>query len=347
MTRTVVVWGNCQAGPLADLLRVPLAACDYEIVPTPPVYLLDAATLSHARRALSSAAVLITQPVSDDYHLAGCGTASIVALLPADARVITFGVAHHVGAFPYQTNAHGGDGARVLAPVTDYHDLRAITAAQRGMNAHDAASWWPEPDADVVRSVAAAATTELARREERLDIGMAEQLLRPDALWTMTHPTNVSMAAIARAVLRLLELPDTIEVPGREYLGQRRAPIESAVVAALGWPGTAVRGAPRPRGHPRTPARPVRAPSGHRRRHGAASARTVAPARPRSHTLTSIRPSGQRWVPTNQASVTWRVRHGPLTGPMTTVQDVPDMSTPFVAACAGVPHTTSLPRPQL
>ena len=237
----VIVWGNCQAEPLADLLRAPLGRHGYDVLSVPPVYLLDAPTLAHVRDVMTRAAVLITQPVSDDYHLPGCGTASISALLPPQARVITFGVAHHTGAFPYQSNAHGGDGARVLAPVTDYHDLRAVIAAERGMTVAEAAAWWPQPAAGTVQRAASVATTELARRESTLDIRIGAELLQPGALWTMTHPSNALLVRIAQEVLALLEIVETVEAPQREYLGQRRAPIEPAVAAALGWPSSAVR----------------------------------------------------------------------------------------------------------
>lgn len=239
--RPVVVWGNCQAAPTADLLRAPLAAAGCEIVDVPPVFLASGDDVRRVREVLADAAALVSQPVRDEYATPGCGTRQLAALLPDDARLVTFPVAFDTRAFPYQVNAHGGDGERVTAPLTDYHDLRILDAAARGWTVEQTVRQWPQPAADAVRRATDASRAELRRREGEIDVPVSDLIdeLGPAALFTITHPTNALLAAQARRILAALGLPadaDPIDVPAREYLGERRAPLEPAVAAALGWP---------------------------------------------------------------------------------------------------------------
>jgi hypothetical protein len=239
--RTVVVWGNCQAEPVAALLTEALAEHDLRVVPVQPVFLADATEVARVHELLADSAYLISQPIGDDYGVPGCSTAHLTSLLPATGRLITFPVTFHVGPFPYQVNAHGGDGARVNAPLTDYHDLRAVVAAERGMSVDEAVSWWPEPTSAAVQETAARSLTELRRREADLDVATSSLLDRPDAMMTITHPSNAVLAGVAEAVMKAMGIDATVSVPMREFLGQRRAPLEPAVVSALGWPVGAVR----------------------------------------------------------------------------------------------------------
>lgn len=237
--RPVVVWGNCQAEPTADLLRAPLAAAGCEIIDVPPVFLADADDVARVRSALADGAALVSQPVRDEYATPGCGTRQLAAVLPADALVVTFPVAFDTRAFPYQVNAHDGDGKRVTAPITDYHDLRILDAAARGWSVEQTVDRWPRPSAEAVRRTAEASRAELRRREQHIDVPVSDLIdeLGAHALFTITHPTNALLAAQAARILAALGLPaDPIEPPTREYLGERRAPLEPAVAAELGWP---------------------------------------------------------------------------------------------------------------
>ncbi len=221
---------------MAALLREPLAPYGCEVVEVPPVFEATEDDLVRLRTVLAEGAALVSQPVRDEYHVAGCGTRQLAALLPDDGRLITFPVTYDSSAFPYQVNGHGGDGFRVEAPLTDYHDLRALVAAEQGRDVDDALAWWPAPVTAAVVTNAETSRAELRRRESDLDVG-ASDLLGPAAMFTLSHPQNAVLAAVARRVLAALGLPDEDgEVPAREFLGERRAPVEAAVVEALGWP---------------------------------------------------------------------------------------------------------------
>lgn len=239
--RAVVVWGNCQAAPLSALLTPALTAAGCEVVAVPPVFEATEADVARVHELLRGAAALISQPVREEYQVPGCGTRELAGLLPEDARLVTFPVTFDSTAFPYQVNAHGGDGARVPAPLTDYHDLRLLWAAEQGWSAGRTVQEWPRPPAEAVRISAAASLAELRRREADLDVVVSD-LLTPGGLFTLDHPSNAVLAPLAARVLTTLGLPGVeVAAPEREFLGERRAPIEPAVVDALGWPEDTVR----------------------------------------------------------------------------------------------------------
>lgn len=230
----VVVWGNCQSTPLAAMLTEPLLAHGWQVHPVPPVFEVDQAGLAEVHRLMANAALLVTQPIKDEYRIPGCGSNQLAALLGDDAQVVTFPVTYDTSAFPYQVNAHRGDGTRVDAPLTDYHDLRTIVAAERGLSVDDALDWWPAPTPEMVRSNADGSVAELHRREADLDVQVSDLLAGP-AMFTLSHPTNAVLAETARRVLTVLGIEGDIDIPTREFLGARRAPIEAPIVETLGW----------------------------------------------------------------------------------------------------------------
>lgn len=242
---SVVVWGNCQAGPIAELLAPPLAQHGLRVIAVPPVYLIDQAGLRRAEQAVADAAFLLSQPVTNNYRLPGCGTQQLASHLGPRGTLVTFPVMLHVGAFPYQVRAHGADGERVDAPLTDYHDLRAVVAAERGMALAEALDWWPEPGTAEVQTVAAQSLARLQARDVHTDVATAHLADAPSSLWTMTHPTNEALAAVAGALLKAIsvtaERTADVSAPQREFLGARRAPLEEAVVRGRKWPAGIVR----------------------------------------------------------------------------------------------------------
>lgn len=238
---TVVFWGNCQAAPLADLLSQPLAEQGLRVVAMPPVYLMTETELHQAQRAVTDAAYLISQPIADNYRLPGCGTAQLASWLGPRGQLLTFPVLFHIGAYPYQVHGHGAGGERVDAPITDYHDLRVMVAAERQLTVDQALAWWPAPAPSTVREVAERSLQTLREREARTDVAVSALLDPPTALWTMSHPANRLLAGVAEVILRALGRSAPVPWPDREYLGARRAPLEKAVVAGYGWPADVIR----------------------------------------------------------------------------------------------------------
>ena len=235
-----VVWGNCQAAPIAELIDAALAAAGVEVVRTPPVFEIDEAALEALRReVLPQAAVLISQPIRDEYRFSGCGTRQLAQLLPAAARLLTFPVVYDGSAFPFQVRGYDGHGHRIAAPLTDYHDLRAIVAAEQQLSVEQALQWWPAATAKMVITNAERSIAELQLREQELDVRVAD-LLNGSApsMHTLTHPTNATLVAIAGRILAALGVPgsENVASPAREFLGAIRTPVEPEVAAALNYP---------------------------------------------------------------------------------------------------------------
>ena len=235
-TAPVVVWGNCQARPVAALLRAPMAAHGLEVLDVPTVFEATAAEVAWVREQVGRAGVLVTQPIRDEYRHAGCGSEQLAALVPASGRVVRLPSAIHTGWFPYQANAHDEHGVRVPAPLVAYHDLRLLAAAEQGRSADDvlADGLGRAVDDDALRTAAAASVAELQRREQTADVTVSDVIDRPDAMFAMNHPTNRTLGALAARVLDHLGLDGGIDLPEREFLGEIRTPVEPHVVAARG-----------------------------------------------------------------------------------------------------------------
>ncbi len=229
-----LVWGNCQAPALARLLAPPLAAHGLEVLEVPPVHLLTPAQLGRVRGLLPRVRAFVSQPIRDEYATPGCGTAQLAAQLPRSAVVLRVASCFDVAAFPWSANAHGGDGVRVDAPLTAYHDLRVLLGAHRGWSRDRILAEWDSGDA-LVEAIAGASWRELRRRELTVDVPVSPWIRRPGALFTMNHPANATLQQVADAVLAALGVAGRTEPPDREMLGATRLPVEAGPARLLGW----------------------------------------------------------------------------------------------------------------
>ncbi|MEI4277849.1 WcbI family polysaccharide biosynthesis putative acetyltransferase [Klenkia terrae] len=238
------VWGNCQAESIRRMVAPAGAAHGVEFVRLPPVFEMDEAEVGRLHALMAVAGVLVTQPVKDEYRVPGCGSEQLVALLPADARVVRVPTTYYEGLFPWQVHAHDADG-RVDAPLTDYHDLRLLDAAVRGWDVARAVARIEElePAADAVRDLAARSQAELRRRNADLDVDTTDAVVAggAEAMWTVNHPANATLREVGAGVLATLGWPGEPDVPDHQMLGGSRAPLEAAVLTALGLDPAAAR----------------------------------------------------------------------------------------------------------
>ncbi len=231
-----VVLGNCQA----ESLRVLLAGSADHSAPAvriPPVHELTAADLAPLRRLLARTAVLLSQPVRDDYRGLPIGTRQVAAALPRGARVLHWPVVRHTGLHPYSAIVRHPSAMGAVPPVVAYHDLRtlAVAAGETGVPRHGPGE---------LREAARRSVSELARRESRdCDVGIADVLdgLGVRAAHTLNHPGNAVLITLARRVQETLGRVADAADPGRELLGGVRAPLEPPVLAALGLDAGAAR----------------------------------------------------------------------------------------------------------
>ena len=245
----LVVHGNCQAESLRVLLagaggREPVGSASghWHAVRIPPVHEIEDDDLPYLAALLARTGLLLSQPVRDDYRNRPLGTDQLAARLPAGARVLRYPILRYLGLHPYQAIVrHPADPAAVPAGVP-YHDLRIITAVRDGCGEAAAIERATPVTAGPVelREVGERSLAELARREKDCDVGVSDLIPRlgPSAVHTVNHPGNELLIALARRVQAGLGVPATAKDPGRVMLGGIRAPLQAAVLHALGLTAT-------------------------------------------------------------------------------------------------------------
>lgn len=230
----VLVYGNCQA----EALRVCLeTAGTVRSVRMPPVHELTLQDLPQLGRLLSWADVLVAQAVGDGYRGLPLGTREVAARMRPGARVVAVPNYFCTALYPEQVLVRHDDPRVSDPPVVPYHDVRRLGAA---------AGWsgpW-EPPADAVVSGAAASIAELERREAEqgsLAISDVVRAAGPQAGWTVDHPGNPVLLALAQRVVDEVGAGGTVTDPGRVLLSEVMTPLSPEVLDALGLDPDAAR----------------------------------------------------------------------------------------------------------
>lgn len=229
-----LVVGNCQAEALRQVLDA-VPNRPYRTARIPPVHELTAADLPHLRRLLSETAVLVSQPIRDDYRDLPIGTAQLGAALPPGATTVRWPVIRFSGLYPFQVIVRHPADRSVTPPVVPYHDLRTLVAARDGLDVDDL--WDVEVPPAAIRAVAQASVAELARRERRdTDVGVSDVLARhgADAAHTINHPGNPVLRDLAARILAVRDVDAVVPDPPQVLLSSVYAPLETRVLSALG-----------------------------------------------------------------------------------------------------------------
>ncbi|WP_292975738.1 WcbI family polysaccharide biosynthesis putative acetyltransferase [Mycobacterium sp.] len=232
------MWGNCQAEALRLLLDA-VPDRPYRTVRVPPVHEIRSSDLPFVDALLRQTAVLLSQPVRQHYRDLPIGTADLIRRLPTGAAAYRWPVIRYAGLYPFQAIARHPADRSITPPGVPYHDLRTVAAACRGAAADD--EWDIDVSDDQIRTAAAASRSDLARRERDTDVGIADAIATygADAAHTINHPGDSTLRELARRVLALCDLPDTLApIDGGPLLGSAYAPLEPRVIAALGITAT-------------------------------------------------------------------------------------------------------------
>lgn len=230
----VLVYGNCQA----EALRVSLAtAGTVESVRMPPVHELTLQDLPQLDRLLGWADVLVAQSVARDYRGLPLGTRQVAARLRRGARVVLVPNYFSTALYPEQVLVRHEDPEVSDPPLVPYHDVRRLGAA---------AGWSgpTEPPGAVVREGAEASLAELRRRETEQGSLVISDVVRgtgAQAGWTVDHPGNPVLLALAQRVLDEVGAGGEVRDPGRVLLSEVMTPLRPAVLDALGLDTAAAR----------------------------------------------------------------------------------------------------------
>lgn len=221
-----LVVGNCQA----ESLRIMLDGGGLRTVRSPAVHELVPADLPHLDRWLSRAALLVCQPIRDDYHGLPLGTAQLAGRLGTGARTVRVPVIRFAGLYPAHAIVRPPADPSLVPPVVEYHDLR-ILAEAAGLPAR------ARLDAAAVRLIARHSLDQLRRREVAHGTIVASDLFAAPSfalMRTLNHPGNAIFAALAARVRAALDLPEHPADPGRPLLDSVHAPREAPVIEAWG-----------------------------------------------------------------------------------------------------------------
>jgi hypothetical protein len=239
---SAIVFGNCQAAPLAKILSMRSSfAHEFEIIRVPPVHEITRAQAEMLRQAIPKLSLYITQEIRDGYRSLPVGTNELTALLPATATVVRFPVLYHQGLFPYQVYVRTSGSLSEQAPITSYTDLRYLAFAGRGYSSDQAevALLGEHADPASLRLVHETSVSDLRSREEHLDVSVsgliAETASITPSFHTVNHPSNHVLEGVGDQVLTLLGFDSSAERRSntREFLGQVLTPIETPVQQAL------------------------------------------------------------------------------------------------------------------
>lgn len=222
----VVVYGNCQA----EALRVSLASAGtVRSVRMPPVHELSPQDLPHLHRVLGWADVLVAQSVAEGYRGLPLGTLQVATRLRGDARVVVIPNYFSTVLYPEQVLVRHEDPRVSDPPLVPYHDVRRLGKA----------GGWSGPaevPATAVRAGAEASIAELARRESEQGSLVISDVVRSsgaEAGWTVDHPGNPVLLALAQRVLDEVGAGGTVRDPGRILLSEVMTPLRPEVLDAL------------------------------------------------------------------------------------------------------------------
>lgn len=230
-----VVLGNCQAEPLAQLLRSGPVSERFEIVSIPPVHLIDADQTEALHHILRRAGLLVAQRVRDGYRGLEIGTAELERSLPDAATRVHFPVMYFEGLYPYQVYVrHRGDTSE-SAPRTSYADLRVIVAAARGIFGEEGVGYARSliAGADSIRMNAERSLGFLREREVELDVAATDGMSGL-SFHTVNHPSNELIRHVGDGVAKVLGTSTRHAVPAKQYLDDIYTPFEARVSDVLG-----------------------------------------------------------------------------------------------------------------
>lgn len=219
-----IVVGNCQA----ESLRVVMDAPDRRFVRVPAVHELTSSEALRLLELVEGAAVVISQPIRDDYRGMPVGTRQLAAV--TTARLITFPTVRFAGLHPFQV-AMRVSGVEEDPPIVAYHDIRTL-AATAGVPVR------AELGQAEIRAVAHASVQELRAREQHIDVPVSDlfDVVSADHARTVNHPGNSIWLPLGARVLKAMGTRDAPTDPGRPLLNAVRAPLVPEVVETWSLP---------------------------------------------------------------------------------------------------------------
>ncbi|RED16171.1 WcbI family polysaccharide biosynthesis putative acetyltransferase [Parasphingopyxis lamellibrachiae] len=229
----LMVYANCQAGPVSSLLG--LANSDLEIIRCPAVHTLTSSDIPRIQQLVEACDVIVHQPISDNFG--PLATEMLKNEYPTKTFV-SFPSIYFRGLFPYLSYLRVPDAGTLTGPFSEYHDLRIVAAFLAGLSIEETTIILSQGDGDH-RPFFEACLSESRSKEATTDIKVMDivkdRLRGGDPFFTYNHPPNSVLWHVAEQVLKILELPirEQFSVPKMQYLGENRAAIPNSLLRDL------------------------------------------------------------------------------------------------------------------
>lgn len=232
--KRVVVYANCQVGPIHRLIE--RAAPQLEVVRTPPVHTVKPEGVAAVQALLSSANIVLAQPIGADFGLL---SSEALRSQAGSCEWITFPSIYFGGLFPHLVYLRQRNRTHLRGPLTDYHDRRIVTSYLAGHDVAECARDMADRDVVACRRHFNEAVELSISREADLPIRVMDYVMENVALrrtfHTFNHPENGVMWHVVQQFLTLLELPMAVERPPiNQYLNEVSAAIPPEMSEAVG-----------------------------------------------------------------------------------------------------------------
>ncbi|MBT2518466.1 hypothetical protein J7E29_13560 [Streptomyces sp. ISL-90] len=234
-----VVFGNCQAAPIAALLQGDQAfSRKFRLVRIPAVQEITTQQADLLRRVLPHIQLLVTQEIRDNYRDLPVGTNQLLELLPKSSQVVRYPVLYYEGLHPYQVYIRHTGPTSELAPLTDYTDLRFLAIAARGLSDEQGRKFLKAytPPRDALIEIHESSLRNLRDREARLDVAASDFIADSSNIdfYTVNHPSNAVLSRVAGDVSTRVGISSRMgEASHGEFLDHTRAPIDATTLEAL------------------------------------------------------------------------------------------------------------------
>jgi hypothetical protein len=243
--RTLLIYGNCQAGCIAGFMSRTLAFSEAFDIPTLlGIHQMVEADLKGLYGHVNGADVLLSQEVSAGYRGADFSSAHLVSLLPSNAKVLYYPSLYFSAYFPNLLYLRSPNkGGMFTGPGGDYHDRDILDSYIAKRSVPETGRYLMDEsryDLDSVRRSFEDGHAEMRRREQNIDVKISDYIADNFAdrrlFYVFNHPANEVMFEVCSQVAKLLDLPFSADALKNidHWLSGASFPIPPAVHKALG-----------------------------------------------------------------------------------------------------------------
>lgn len=231
----VVVYGNCQAGPIGRLIE--RAAPQLDVVRAPPVHTIVENQIVEIEELFRTADIVLSQPIGSHF---GRLSSDALKALPGRREWITYPPIYFGGLFPYLHYLRKTDGSPLKGPLSDYHDLRIVKAFLSGAGHKACEELLSAQDPAYCHKHFANAVQESRRREDILPIRIMDYVMKGIAserpFHTFNHPTNAVLWHVVTQFLDIIGQPILTSdgPPVNQFLNEISAAIPPEISSIAG-----------------------------------------------------------------------------------------------------------------